>query len=105
MSGADVACAEYERLALQMLEIQSGNFAEVKDAMRKIIASAPEGVDVAFVLSRALAHAADRACEGEVPSIRDSGSEGTQLAKGPDPAPKMTQMVLICGKPFAIVHD
>ena len=51
---------DYERLALDMLAVEAGNAAEVKDAMRKIIASAPEGADVAFLLSRALAHAGDR---------------------------------------------
>ena len=51
---------DYERLALEMLSVEAGNAAEVKDAMRKIIASAPEGADLAFLLSRALAHAGDR---------------------------------------------
>jgi len=60
MSGADVASEEYERLALEMLAVEAGDFAEVKDAMRKIITSAPDEVDVAFLLSRALAHAGDQ---------------------------------------------
>ena len=67
LSGADVSPAEYERLALEMLAVEAGEVADVKDAMRKIIASAPEGADVAFLLSRALAHAGDRALTGEVP--------------------------------------
>jgi thioredoxin-like negative regulator of GroEL len=61
MNSADVASEEYERLALEMLAVEAGDFAEVKDAMRKIIASAPEEADVAFLLSRALAHARDQA--------------------------------------------
>ena len=61
VSGAALPSEHYERLALEMLAVQSGNFVEVKDAMRTIIASAPEGADVASMLSRALAHAADRA--------------------------------------------
>lgn len=60
MNGADLPPEVYERLALEMLAVQSGDFAEVKDAMRTIIESAPEGADVAFLLSRALAHAGDR---------------------------------------------
>ena len=67
VSGADVSLAEYERLALEMLAVEAGDVAEVKDAMRKIIASAPEGADVAFLLSRALARAGDRALAGEAP--------------------------------------
>ena len=60
-SGADLSSEGSERLALEMLDVQAGDVADVKDAMRKIIASAPEGADVAFLLSRALAHAGDRA--------------------------------------------
>ena len=83
MSAADVTCEEYERLALQMLAVQAGDFADVKDAMRKIIASAPEGADVAFVLSRALAHAGDRALQGEALSLTSPGSESIQPGKDP----------------------
>jgi Protein of unknown function (DUF2510) len=59
--GADLSREGYERLALEMLAVEAGDVIEVKDAMRKIIASAPEGADIAFLLSRALAHAGDRA--------------------------------------------
>ena len=59
--GADLSPEGYERLALEMLDVEAGDVADVKDAMRKIIASAPDGADVAFLLSRALAHAGDRA--------------------------------------------
>jgi len=44
--------------------------------MRKIIASAPEGADIAFLLSRALAHAGDRALTGEAP-LSLSWAEGS----------------------------
>jgi hypothetical protein len=61
MTGADVASEEYERLALKMLAVEAGDFAEVKRAMRAIIESAPDETDVAFLLSRALARTADQA--------------------------------------------
>ena len=61
MSGPDVSFEEHERLALAMLAVEAGNQAEVRDAMRKIVASAPGGTDVALLLSRALGHAEDRA--------------------------------------------
>ena len=51
-SGADLSPEGYERLALEMLASKAGGVSEVKDAMRKI-ASAPEGADIAFLLSRA----------------------------------------------------
>ena len=66
-SGAYASPSEYERLALEMLAVETGDVADVKDAMRKIIASAPEGADVAFLLSRALARAGDRALAAEAP--------------------------------------
>jgi hypothetical protein len=66
-SGADLSPVGYERLALEMLAGKAGDVAEVKDAMRKIIASAPEGADIAFLLSRALAHAGDRALASGAP--------------------------------------
>lgn len=81
MSGPDVASKEYERLALEMLAVEAGDFADVKDAMRKIIASAPEAADVAFWLSRALAHAGDRALRGEAPLLRSWESASAQWAK------------------------
>jgi len=62
---SSISSEDYERLALEMLAVEAGDFADVKDAMRKIIASAPDGADVAFLLSRALAHAGDRASKGE----------------------------------------
>ena len=67
MSGGDLSPEHYERLALEMLAVEAGDVVDVKDAMRKIIASAPEGADIAFLLSRALAHAGNRALEGEAP--------------------------------------
>jgi thioredoxin-like negative regulator of GroEL len=65
MSGAVVASEEYERLALEMLAVEAGDFAGVKKAMRGIIESAQEEADVAFLLSRALAHAGDQALRNE----------------------------------------
>ena len=67
VNGADLSPEGYERLALEMLAVEAGDVVEVKDAMRKIIASAPEGADIAFLLSRALAHAGDRALTSEAP--------------------------------------
>ena len=68
-----------------MLAVQSGNFVEVKDAMRTIIASAPEGADVAFLLSRALAHAGDRALKRDAPSHLSWEAETAQLGQGSIP--------------------
>ena len=83
MSGADLPPEVYERLALEMLAVQSGDFAEVKDAMRTIIESAPEGADVAFLLSRALAHAGDRALKPDAPLHLSWQAEDAQLGQGP----------------------
>ena len=88
---------EYERLALEMLAVEAGDVVDVKDAMRKIIASAPEGADIAFLLSRALAHAGDRARASEPPlplswepisahSDPDYVPAGPNLTKGPSPS-------------------
>ena len=76
MSGDDLSPEQYERLALKMLAVEAGDVVDVKEAMRKIIASAPEGADIAFLLSRALAHAGDRALTGEapLPLSREEGS-------------------------------
>ena len=63
MNGAEVASDEYERLAVEILAVEAGNFAEVREAMRKILMSAPDGTNVAFLLSRAIAHASDQALE------------------------------------------
>lgn len=67
MSVGDLSPEHYERLALETLAVEAGDFADVKDAMRKMIASAPEVADIAFLLSRALSHAGDRALTGEAP--------------------------------------
>lgn len=80
MSGADVSFEEHERLALAMLAVEAGNLADVKDAMRKIVASAPGGTDVALLLSRALAHAGDRALTVEpLPLPQSRTVENPQL--------------------------
>ena len=85
MTGADLPPEVYERLALEMLAVQSGDFVEVKGAMRTIIESAPEGVDVAFLLSRALAHAGDRALKRDAPSHLSWETTNAQLGQGPIP--------------------
>jgi hypothetical protein len=85
VSGADLPSEVYERLALEMLAVQTGDFAEVKDAMRTIIESAPEGADVAFLLSRALAHRGDRALKPERPLHLSWEAETAQLGQGSIP--------------------
>jgi len=75
MNGADVASEEYERLALEILAVEAGDFGEVKDAIREIIASAPDEADVAFLLSRALAHAGDQALRSEAPVLLSGNQE------------------------------
>ena len=74
-SGAVVSVDEHERLALAMLAVEAGDVADVEDAMRKIIASAPAATDVALLLSLALAHAGDRALTGEVPTCSSVGKQ------------------------------
>ena len=86
VSGADLTPEMYERLALEMLAVQSGDFVEVKDAMRKIIESAPEGADVAFLLSRALAHAGDRTPKRDAPSHLSWQATNAQLGRSSSPA-------------------
>lgn len=85
MSGADLPSEEYERLALEMLAVQTGDFADVKEAMRRIIASAPEGADTAFLLSRALAYAGDRALKGDEGSHLSWDAESAPLRLGSFP--------------------
>jgi hypothetical protein len=67
VSRADVSFEEHERLALEMLAVETGDVADVKNAMRKIIASAPDGANVALLLSLALSRASDRVLAGEAP--------------------------------------
>lgn len=76
MTDGDLSFDEHERLALALLAVEAGDFADVKEAMRGIIASAPDGADVALMLSLALAHAGDRALSGQVsvPLSRNSRS-------------------------------
>ncbi len=64
VSDADSSFDAHERLALAMLAVQGG-VADSEAAMRKIIESAPASINVALVLSLALAHAGDRAITGE----------------------------------------
>jgi hypothetical protein len=59
--GARVSFEEHERLALSMLDVEVGQVADVRDAMRAIITSAPDATDVALVLLMAISHAEDRA--------------------------------------------
>lgn len=76
MTDGDLSFAEHDRLALALLAVEAGDLADVKEAMREIIASAPEGADVALMLSLALAHAGDRALSGQasVPLSRNGRS-------------------------------
>lgn len=60
VSDPAVSFDEHERLALAMLAIESTEAAEVLDAWRKIIVSAPESTDIALVLLLAIAHAGDQ---------------------------------------------
>jgi thioredoxin-like negative regulator of GroEL len=80
MSGVDVSVEEHERLALAMLAVEAGDLADLKDAMWKVIAAAPAGTDVALVLSRALAHAGDRALRVEPLLVTIRGSRGASSA-------------------------
>jgi hypothetical protein len=57
---ADLSFDEHQYLALEMLAVQTGDAAGVKEAMRKIIDSAPQGTDVALILSLAMSRAGDR---------------------------------------------
>ena len=63
--GAAVSFDEHERLALAMLAVEAGDVADVKDAMVKIISSAPDATDVALVLLLAISHATDRELRDE----------------------------------------
>ena len=65
MSDSDVSFNAHERLALAMLAVEAGDAADVEAAMRKIIRSAPGEIDVAFVLSLAMALAGDRALRND----------------------------------------
>jgi hypothetical protein len=87
MNGAVVASEGYERLALEMLAVEGGDFAEVKEAMRKIIASVPDEADVAFLLSRALAHAGDQALRSEASVLLSWKSGSAQPGKGLNQSP------------------
>lgn len=61
VASGPVAFDQHEGLALAMLDVEAGDVVETKDAMSKVIASAPVGTDVALLLVLAIAHAADRA--------------------------------------------
>jgi thioredoxin-like negative regulator of GroEL len=75
MNGADMASLEYERLVREMLAVEPGDFDEVKDAMRQITASAPDTADLAFLLSRAFAQAADQALQSEATVLPSRNQE------------------------------
>jgi hypothetical protein len=68
MSAVEGFLERHQRLAMALLAIEGGGAAEVAQAMRKIIASAPVGTDVALVLSLALAHAADQVLRTAAPT-------------------------------------
>lgn len=73
VSGAEPSFDGYERLALAMLAVEGGDVADVEEAMRKIITSAPASTDVALLLSLTLAHAGDRALMSELPMYSSVG--------------------------------
>ncbi len=105
VSGGDLSPEQYERLALKMLAVEAGDVVDVKDAMRKIIASAPEGADIAFLLSRALAHAGDRALTGEgpLPASWEQGSaqhDHDYVHVGPDKGRRRTRCWAAAAAPF-----
>jgi hypothetical protein len=75
-SSADVSVDKHERLALALLAVEVGDVADVEDAMRKIIASAPAATDVAMLLCLALAHAGDRALTADVRTRSSVGRQG-----------------------------
>lgn len=81
-SGAVVSVDEHERLALAMLAVEGGDVADVEEAMRKIIASAPAATDVALLLSLALAHAGDRRSRVKCPLAPQSESGKPSAASG-----------------------
>lgn len=76
VAGAEVSFDEHERLALELLAVEAGDIADVKEAMRKIIASAPDGANVALLLSRALSRARDRAPDSQPPKPATGRTEG-----------------------------
>lgn len=69
MSDVDISFGAHVRLASELLAVETGNAAEVREAMREIIASAPEAMDVALVLSLALARTGDRAFRSVGPNV------------------------------------
>jgi hypothetical protein len=76
VSGAELSFDDHERLALAMLAVEASDVADVKDAMMKIIASAPEATDVALLLSLAIAHAGDRVLRTKTQPGHCSASTG-----------------------------
>jgi hypothetical protein len=84
--GADVSLAEHERLAVEMLAVEAGDVADVKDAMRKIIASAPDGANVAFLLSLAMSHSRKRTRSGEPRSLPSQEAGAPRSRQGSWPA-------------------
>ena len=96
---SSISSEDYERLALELLAVEAGDFADVKDAMRKIIASAPDGADVAFLLSRALAHAGDRASKGEVHESERPRNTVAMVGYGGRACPGRGGSVLVSGRP------
>ncbi len=69
VSDADSSFNAHERLALAMLAVEAGDAADVEAAMRKLIRSAPDEIDIAFVLSLAMAIAGDRALRAGAPRV------------------------------------
>lgn len=87
MSDVDISFGAHERLARKLLAVEAGSDAEVRAAMQEIIASAPETMDVALVLSLALARAGDRALGSAEPSVLVSWeAESARLSQRSGPS-------------------
>ncbi len=86
MGDVDISFGAHERLARELLAVEAGGHAEVREAMKEIIASAPKTMDVALVLSLALTRAGDRALGSAEPSVLVSREwESAQLSQRSGP--------------------
>ena len=79
MCNSDASFDAHERLARDMLAVEAGDASDVQEAMRKIIASAPDTTDVAFLLSLAIAQAGDQAPSDESAPLHPSRKTGLSL--------------------------
>jgi hypothetical protein len=74
MSPADRFLDAHDQLALALLATEGGAPAQVTQAMRKMIASAPQGTDVALVLSLAMERAGDQLRHRDSASARPTAA-------------------------------